>query len=197
MEWSQLKNKLMSGLAEAKAQNLVDLEVIPYLDLINSLPFFATSSSCYGRLVIMDLPSKKKNESQFLRKWHRKISLDEFLDGLYNTHGKRIWFKVDPLILHVSVDNVEHASRLLDVKTRAGIKRGGIFSIRPNRVQIEVEGTQKMEVPIKFDNRVLITDDYAEILVNEANRKMEENIKQWERFEKEFRNEFREELSQF
>ncbi len=185
----------MSGLEEAKRQGLVDKEVIEYLDLINSLPFFATSSSCFGRIILIDVPTGEKKDSKFLRKWHRTVSLDEVWESIQAVEGKKIWMKVDPLILHVSARDIESASRLLDVKTRAGIKRGGIFSIRPGRVQIEIEGTHKMEVPVKFGKNVLIDEEYARVLVEEANARMKGNIKKWERFKAEFTNEFADELA--
>ncbi len=195
MEWEKIRENLLSGLEKAKEAGLVDVEVLPYLDLINALPFFATSSSCYGRIILLDVPTGLKKDSTFLAKWHRKISFDEFWNSLQSVEGKYVWFKMDPLILHVSVKDIEHARRFLEVKTRAGIKRGGIFSIKPERIQIELEGTQKMEVPVKFHGKILITEEYGEILVEEANARMDRNAKQWERFAEEFRKEFSKELN--
>ncbi len=192
MSWEDLKRELMAKLEEEKSKGLVDIEVVPYLDLINSLPFFATSSSCYGRIVLIDIPTGSKKDSRFLEKWHRRISSDEFWEAITNAGGKKIWFKVEPLILHVSSKSIDYAKRLLDVKMRAGIKKGGIFSIRPDRIRIEIEGTQRMEVPVKFGNKVLIDEGYGNILVEEANKKLQKNAERWERFEEEFKKEFKE-----
>ncbi len=179
----------MKGLEKAKSDGTVDWEVVPYLDLINSVPSLATSSSCYGRIVLMDIPTGLKKDSKFLAKWHRKISFEEFWDALKKANGKSIWFKMEPLIIHISAKDMEAVKKLLEVKNKAGIKRGGIFAISKDRFQIELEGTQRMEVPVKSENFV-ITEDYGRVLVKEANEKIDKNDKAWKRFEKEFRRVF-------
>ncbi len=185
--FDEIKRELLSLLENAKEKGVVDEGVIPYLDLINSHPDYVTSSSCYGRIVLIDLPNYTKRDSKFLYKWHRTVMADEAWGALENSTGKLVWLKADPLILHVSCRDVAAASKLLRVKAAAGMKRGGIFSIAPNRVQIELEGTYRMELPVKKGSELLVGRGYLEFLISHANDKFKRNQKMWERLARAFK----------
>ena len=185
MSW-QLKSKLLAKLKKEGC----DKEVKPYLELVNSVPELVTSSSCYGRILLIDLPDQTKKNAKFLWKIHRETTFEEAWQQLEKAKGKFVWFKVDSLILHVSCKDVDTASRFLKVRARAGLKRGGVFSIARNRVQIELEGTYKMELPVKKDGKTLVSEDYLRLLVEEANKKMRKNAETWDRFSEEFKKEF-------
>ena len=182
-----IKKELLSLLENAKEKGVVDEGVIPYLDLINSHPDYVTSSSCYGRIILIDLPNYTKRDSNFLYKRHRTVTPEEAWGALQSAEGRLVWLKVDPLILHVSCRDVAAADRLLKVKAAAGMKRGGIFSIAPNRVQIELEGTYRMELPVKRGGELLVGREYFEVLSGQANDKFERNAAMWERLGDEFR----------
>lgn len=190
MEWEHLKQKLLEKLEREGC----DPEVKPYLDLVNSVPTLVTSSSCFGRMLLIDLPDYTKKHSKFLFKSHQPCNPEEVWRKLKECKGKFVWFKVDPLILHISCKDIETAARFLRAKTRAGIKRGGVFSIAEGRIQIELEGTYKMELPVKKDDEILVSEEYFKLVVEEANKKMRKNAEMWERFAEEFKREFKEEL---
>ena len=80
-----LKHKkiALAKLQSAKEENLVDRGVLNILSLINQLDDYYTSSSCAGRVLLLELPSlgDKKN-AVFLGKWHRKIESVEVLNSL-------------------------------------------------------------------------------------------------------------------
>jgi tRNA wybutosine-synthesizing protein 3 len=186
MEWNQLKKRLLDKLEEEGA----DQEVIPYLDLVNSVPSLVTSSSCYGRILLIDLPDDTKKHANFLFKTHQPVSFKDAWKALEECAGQFVWFKADPLILHVSCQNLETTEKLLRAKARAGMKRGGVFSIARERWQIELEGTYRMSVPVKKGEELLVNQDYFHLLVKEANKKMKKNQEMWKRFAREFKKEF-------
>ena len=122
-----------------------------------------------------------------MEKWHRNVSFDEVWKSLKKAKGKLIWFKMESLIVHVSCKNIKATQKLLKVKSEAGIKRGGVFHIQKDRIQVELEGTHKMEVPVKANGKLLVSKKYMQFLVEEANKKFKRNVKSWKRFEKEFK----------
>ena len=185
-KFEHYKAKAMKGLADAKAKKLVDEDAMPFVDEINEKDDYFTSSSCYGRIYLIDLPSRKKNESLFIEKHHRPVTFTEMKRGL-DEHDGKIWFRQEAFILHISCRDVESARKALEAKTRAGIKRGGIFNIKDGRVQIEIEGTQKIDCPVKDGKKMLVSDEYFNYLIELANDKIENNIKDWERLRSEFR----------
>ncbi|MCD6522720.1 MAG: hypothetical protein J7K68_03145 [Candidatus Diapherotrites archaeon] len=190
MGWEEVKQKLMRGLEEAKAKQLVDKDVIRYLDMINSVPECMTSSSCYGRILLIDVPTERKKDSKFIERWHKQVSFETVWDVIEKCSGERIWFKMEPLIIHISCKDLETAKRILKVKNEAGIKRGGIFSISDERVQIELEGTQRIALPVKIKDDVIVTKEYMGIVVDDANEKMRRNDERWKRFGIAFKKEF-------
>jgi len=183
-KFETFKAKTMKKLENAKELQLVDKDAIPFLDEINAKENYFTSSSCYGRIYIMNIPNRSKKDAQFLGKWHRKVSFDEVKKVIDEYEGK-MWFRMESMILHISCRDVESADKLLKVKSNAGIRRGGIFHIQPGRVQIEMTGTQKVDFPIKEGNKYLITDDYLKKVIEISNKKFDLNVEQWERLRKE------------
>jgi tRNA wybutosine-synthesizing protein 3 len=179
--WDQVKSNLLAGLENARKEMVVDEGVNKYLDAINAHPDYVTSSSCYGRVVLINLPDKSKKNSEFVGRWHHEVDGEEVWKALEETDGEHVWFKVDPLILHISCSGIDAAKKVLEAKMRAGMKRGGIFHIADNRVQIELVGTHGMELPIKTE-KILVSKDYFSLLIKEANLKFRKNAKTWERF---------------
>ncbi|MCD4739749.1 hypothetical protein K8R43_01000 [archaeon] len=186
MTWNQLKQHLLAKLEKEGC----DPEVKPYLDLINSVPELITSSSCYGRIVFIDLPGFSKKNANFLWKIHRTTTFEEAWEQLNKAKGEFIWLKNDSLILHISCKNIETATKFLRVKANAGLKRGGVFSIAPERIQIELEGTYKLGLPVK-KKEILIDESYFRLIIEEANKRMEKTAESWERFTQEFEKEFK------
>ncbi len=180
MRFDQLKKRALSKLEKAVAAGEADEPVLPYLELINRHPDYFTSSSCYGRTIFIHI-DRRKDLSRFLGKWHRKISFEEAWETLQNVEGN-VWFRFDPLILHISCRNIDAAKKVLEIKTSTGFKRGGIFSIKPERVQIELEGTDMLAAPVKSGKEILVSEDYFKTLVEKANQKFESNERKWKKF---------------
>ena len=105
--------------------------------------------------------------------------------ALASAKAKQAWLRMEPLILHVSCRNINAADRVLRAKTRAGIKRGGIFHIAPNRVQIEIEGTKRVEALLKTNDRLIVNKEYIQTIVKLADTRFLENARDWKKLEKE------------
>ncbi len=189
MEFGFLKEKAMRRLEKAKKEGEVDEDVVPLLDFINSQPGMFSTSSCSGRICVMFVPSKSKKDAEFVGKWHHETTIDKVLKTINSKRGE-LWFKMEPFILHVSCKDLETARKVLEAKNNAGVKRGGVFSIKPDRIQIELRGTQWMGFPVKKDNDLLMTEEYLEEAVSVANKKLRLNAEQRERFFKELRKVF-------
>jgi len=182
MMWRE-KNVAMQKLQQAIKEGKADEPALPLLDEINSKDDYFTSSSCYGRVLVIDA-KRRKNESRFLGRWHRKITFEEAKEVIDANEGN-IWFRFEPFILHISCRDIPATQRMLAIKTKLGFKRGGVFQIKTGRVQIELEGTDLMAVPVKDKKQRLVTDDYLRFLVKTANDKFDSNEKKWQRFREE------------
>ena len=168
------KKNSMHKLKTAMQNGLVDEDVKSLLKTINNNPNFFTSSSCSGRIVLMRDPDESKIDSEFIAKWHREISFDELKTTLEKTQGN-VWLRMEGFIFHISCRDINSAKRLLELKTRIGLKRGGIFHIKPDRIQVELENTPHLTIPLKHGDSQLVNDDYLKLIVAEANSRMQRN----------------------
>ena len=130
-----IKNKIqiLEKLKIAKKENLVDKGIIPIIDSINSNNNYYTTSSCFGRIVLLELPDlgDKKN-AVFLGKWHRKIKPEDVFLALKKSSGKgQLWFLAQSPIIHVHSINIKSA----DAAT-ASIGMAIAISITTNPVTI-------------------------------------------------------------
>ncbi|MBN1159860.1 MAG: hypothetical protein JXA43_01320 [Candidatus Diapherotrites archaeon] len=187
MEWETVKRRNRATLIKEEKEGKVDEILIKFLKKMNSKKDFGTSSSCAGRIMLIDIPDDgKKNKTVRPAVWHREVNIDEFWNVLENYSGNELWFKQEPYILHIVCKDVDSAQKILKLKAKRGMKRGGIFVINKERVMIELEGTKKMEFPVKKKNKMLITKESAEFMLQKANKKLSSNYKELDEIMKMF-----------
>lgn len=179
------KASALQKLACAIGKKETDKPALPLLRIINSKEDFFTSSSCYGRILLIDFIGIK-GKSKFIGRWHHKVSFAEVKKALLKEKGNQIWLRMEPLILHISCRNLAAAKKILDIKNKLCIKRGGIFHIAKDRIQVEFEGTKRAEALVKLGDKILLPDFAFKKLVEIANKRFEENEKDWRELKKEF-----------
>tara|TARA_Y100000310_G_scaffold304375_1_gene343471 strand:- start:1557 stop:2120 length:564 start_codon:yes stop_codon:yes gene_type:complete len=172
---NQLKkdDKSLKGSWDARAKELCDK--------INLDDNYYTTSSCSGRVVLLR-DSKEKRDDLFVFVSHDLIILEGLKDVLSNVSGNDlVYFKCDPVILHVACRTLEDAQKLIDVAVRdAGWKRCSVIGMG-KRIMVELNATGKLEFPIVREGKVLVDDDYLELIVREVNLKLESS---WDRIER-------------
>lgn len=165
-----------------------DPQIISLGNFFLELKDFFTSSSCSGRIVLMNLNEQEtKREAAFHRKWHRAVSVEEVVKGLNEDTHDELWFKQEPFILHIGARNLKQSVRMLEIMKRAGVRRGGIMVAKDGKFIIELTGSSYMSVPVKSGKKILVSDKHLEYLIEKANAKLERNYAMLERFEKECR----------
>src|SRR3989338_3859317 len=60
----------------------VDDDIKELIKIINSKKDYYTTSSCAGRIVLLEMKSKKKNECNWIFAKHDKITLNDILNSL-------------------------------------------------------------------------------------------------------------------
>ena len=174
--------KLMKAIDEGK----VDKEIMLDLIRINKFPFVYTTSSCAGRIVLLhDLGNKK--DSYFIARWHSIVSEKEFFEKIKKVKEKngkgKVWLKVDPFILHIVSKNLEIAKNILNVCFSVGFKHSGIISLKNDQIVVEVNGLDRMEIPIYDENfGFLVNKDQLVKMLKIANEKLMKNKERRERF---------------
>lgn len=139
----QQKENAINELKASIRVGDVDEDLIPLLGKINALEDYYTTSSCAGRIsVLQDLGGKGVNK--FLGKWHRKVDAEEVLDVL-DKCGGTAWFMYEPPILHIAAKTVEQADSMIKTCREAGFKHSGIQSVKEGRIIMEVMDTEKID----------------------------------------------------
>lgn len=92
----------------------------------------------------------------------------------------KIKFKLEPCILHIACETLEDAEKIYEMGKNAGWKKSGIISLKNNFI-VELNGTEKLEFPIIQKNKILVDDEFLNIVADEANKKLE---KSWMRIKK-------------
>ena len=177
--------KAMKQLAEARKEGKADEDIAELVDLINSDKDLYTTSSCAGRICVLETPREhQKLESEWLGKWHRKVTLQD-LQAALKKHTKNVAFlQSECPILHVVARDLEGAESILFAAQQSGFKRSGIQAINPERVLVEICSTESLEVPLAEGGKMLVDDEYLKYLVGIANTKFESGRKKLERLQK-------------
>ena len=142
------------------------------MKLINSKKDFYTTSSCAGRICLLQTPREHdKLKSKWLGKWHKKVTLQNVKEALAKHEKYTVYLQAECPILHVVARDIESASELLFLAQQSGFKRSGIQSVNDERVLLEILSTERLDAPIAENGKVLVNDGYLEFLVEVANTK--------------------------
>jgi len=179
------KTKALEKLRKAKDEKLVDKGIIPVLDLINNLDDHYTSSSCYGRIVLLEIPEigDKKN-AVFLGKWHRKIKSDEILNAAKKANKGLLWILAQSPIIHIGAKTNDAADKMLKIAISCGFKNSGLKSFNRNIV-IEIASTERLDSPVGRDGKMFCNKEHLDLLTKIANDVIDKASSKLKKFEKE------------
>ena len=180
----QARGKALKSLERALEEGQVDERVKPIVEKINSISDYFTTSSCSGRIVVLEAPSfGRKRKAKFLGKWHRKVDVGEVKKALQKGGKGEIWFLVQSSIFHVAAISMEDARKLLNVANQSGFKYSSIKSVN-GKIMVEILGTERIDAPLGVDGKIYGGDEYVELLVEIGNRMMERMERNLKRLEK-------------
>jgi len=171
------KKDILSKL-DKSSKHSWDKKIISLCEKINKNKDYYTTSSCSGR-VVLNKDLDKKEPGVFLWVSHEQIKLEKLKEVLVGLHGNVI-FKQEPVILHVACKTLKNAQEIVDKAKLVGFKRSGIIASK-SRFVCELLSTEKLELPVIENNKLLVSDSFLKIIIKKSN----ENIKKgWVKIEK-------------
>jgi tRNA wybutosine-synthesizing protein 3 len=177
------KKRHLKTLEKAVEKSLIDEGMIPLCRDIAKTKNYFTSSSCAGRIMLLEVSSgESKKDSVFRKRWHREVSPEEVMKAVDESNRRTLWLRAEPFIIHIGCSSQEAAEKLLLVKEKAGIRRGGISAIKGGKYMVELTGSQYLSAPVKEGRKLLVTDSYLMKLAETANRKLKLNSVRLKRF---------------
>ncbi|KAL6567498.1 hypothetical protein OROGR_001166 [Orobanche gracilis] len=184
----------------------IDAPIIPLLTAINSHPSYFTTSSCSGRISILSqpiaspsAPKKKSRGGSWLLVSHDAVDPSS-VSALFpsppeaarcsgsgdsarpdSMEKQSIVFRFEPLIIAVECENLEAAQSLVSLAISCGFRESGITSVS-KRLIIAVRCSIRLEVPLGDSQKLMVSPEYVEFLVEAANEKMGANRKRTDLF---------------
>ncbi|XP_066453889.1 tRNA wybutosine-synthesizing protein 3 homolog isoform X2 [Eleutherodactylus coqui] len=139
----------------------VDEDIKGIVRDINRQDAYFTTSSCSGRVVLLDespdVSAVQKQNCLWLFVTHGLCTKDDVFSGLQKASGDAV-LKFEPFVLHVQCRTLQDAQLLA------------------------VRSTHCLEVPLSHKAKCLVSEEYIGFLVQTANQKMEENKRRICRF---------------
>lgn len=187
MNLAQFQQAKKSTLAKKDKSDIgeYDDKIRKLCEKINKKKEYYTTSSCAGRNVLI-IGEKEKKSGLFLFRTHKKINLDEIqkeIKKACNKTKKIIYFKQEPCILHVACFNLDFANKLLQKAQNAGWKQKGIISLG-KKIICEMRSSEKLELPIAKNSKILVDNYFLKILITESNEKLQISWKKIKKLEK-------------
>ena len=168
-EFSNHKQNALAKLDRALKNHQVDTLIIPILEKINSTSNYFTTSSCAGRIVVLQLPEiGNKKKAVFLGRWHRRVSCEEILLALDSYAKGQVWLLTQPPIFHIGCKSIIAANELMKLGIFSGFKHSGIRSIS-SQITVELQSTERMDMPLGSNGKQVIEDEKISFLVDQAN----------------------------
>ncbi len=187
--FEEQKEKAMVGLRKALEEDKVDHDIIPLLEKINALDNYFTTSSCSGRISVMEMPYfGDKLNSVWLGKWHREVTVEEVLGAIGKHKTGQLWFLVRSPILHVAARTMEDAVKLLNLSIGLGFKYSNIKSVSHKKLLVEIRSTERMDVPLGEGGELWVSKEYIERIVNLSNAQIRRFKGKLKRLEDEIEN---------
>jgi tRNA wybutosine-synthesizing protein 3 len=177
------KKRALQKLDQAINENKVDKTIFPLLTIINESSYYYTSSSCAGRIVLLQLPQiGDKQNAQFLGKWHRIIETNELSSASKNADVGQMWLLAQSPIIHLIAKTTEAADLMLKTAISCGFKNSGLRSI-DKKIVVEICSTERLDAPVGKDGVLFCNNEYLKLLVSIANEVLEKSREKLSRFE--------------
>ncbi len=174
---------------DKSSKGSVDENIRDLVELINGLHDYYTSSSCSGRIFLIEVdPGNRKDLSRWTYLTHLRADFHEVKKALFSVGDKEVWFQQEPLIIHICCKDLDSAKKMLKACALAGIKRAGIIALG-KRIMIEAIGNERIDTIIAKKS-VLVDDHYIRLLIDKANENQEKNSKRIEKFYKKIKELF-------
>ncbi|XP_054836449.1 tRNA wybutosine-synthesizing protein 3 homolog [Eublepharis macularius] len=179
--------------ADGSRKGSVDEPIADIVRLLNDHDSFCTTSSCSGRVVVLEQPPVpapaepttgfeiQKQNCTWLMVTHQICTMEEVLTALRRATDDAI-FKFEPFVLHVQCQELQDAQLLHKVAIEAGFRNSGITVGRKGKIMMAVRSTHCLEVPLSQKGKLMVNEEYVDFVVQVANQKMEENRRRIDRF---------------
>jgi tRNA G37 N-methylase Trm5/tRNA(Phe) wybutosine-synthesizing methylase Tyw3 len=175
--------QIRDNVGDRSRAGRVDADVVPLVDTINALRDFYTTSSCAGRLILVQsAPGDRARtyDVDWLAVTHdcavsAEVHSETFWQALCSQStsaiGVEVAFKMEAPIVTVCARDIHCAAALAHVCRIAGVKRSAVTSLH-DKIIVSVADTRKIEMLVALDGRVLVDRAYFDTALRHALAKL-------------------------
>lgn len=185
-KFETIKTNAAETLHIAIREKKIDPLMIDISQFMEKTPHFFTTSTCSGRITLMDLnENESKKENVFYRKWHSTATFSDVWNGIeaYDKKGN-LWLRQDAFVYVIGTNTWENVKRIIRACQEAGVKRYGVHHFEDEKILMEIFGTQNMSIPLSTKGKMLVDKEAVREWVKIANRKWKQNETKRKQFEK-------------
>lgn len=176
--WVRVKDDAVGSVLLERDVGYLDIGIGPVLERLNSVKKIATTSSCLGRVSLVEgaVHWGRDDGSRIAYKTHGKIS-PELILRVLSRGFSNLWLKATGPILHARSSSLECALHVLLKARENGFKHSGIISHGgPGGTVVELMSASQLAVPLVVDGIVVVrtSREYLEALARRANETVQE-----------------------
>ncbi len=164
-KWERIRRYHLYKLAYAYRHGYVDKGIIPLIEAINNYSSdCVTTSSCYGRIVLLKLIKiGMKDKSIFYKKWHEPIKKEILMEAIYSYKDDTpLWLVLQSTIIHIKCRTLKMSIWLRNLGLESGYKYSKLLSISTRGFTTEISGTERLNLPLKINNKILVKEEFLE-----------------------------------
>lgn len=169
----------------------IDEPIKPLVDTINSSPYYCTTSTCSGRVTLIEKSVDNSNVKQNLKfhlRAHDLVDHDhinrlvrDFIDS--HSDGQCLWLKFEPFIVHILCCDLTNSKSIIRLALDSGCRNSGItFTKNEGTYMAAIRSTSAMEVPICWSDGFKPDESYIKFLCEESNYRLSTNFERLEKF---------------
>jgi len=186
-EFLDAKEISLGKLERAYVWDEVDEDILSLLDLINKSEEYYTSSSCSGRILLLQIPEiGDKKQAEFLGRWHRTIKTEEILKSIKKSDKGIIWLLAQSPIIHIGAKSNSAADKIVKIANASGFKNSHIKSVGKKPI-VEIGSTERLDAPIGEDGALFCEKEHLELLIRISNEVIKKSMLKLGRFEQELK----------
>ncbi len=172
---------------DKSSKGKIDKKIAALVNVLNSCNCFYTTSSCSGRVALIE-ETGKKHEKAVLWSCHSKITKQQLLNAIKKAMKKckksaTLMLKFEPCVVALIAKTLDDAASIVKFAKQIGWKRSGIAINKQGKIFVELMSTEVLALPIPNENvsNENIDAKMVDLLVKEINKRFSRT---WQKIEK-------------
>ncbi len=188
--WNERKKLFIKRIYEDLDIGYLDRRILGLLKVINARKKSYTTSSCSGRVVVLDSHYPwERDEDNVVFKSHDLIDSSVLKKALEIKPLRRFWIQATGPILHIMTLDEAEALELIRIARMAGFKHSGVMGCSDKGWLVELVSGVQVTIPFKDNESIYIETENLDELVRLLNGMLEEGWNRITRLERLLRKE--------